>query len=197
MHHKHLGNIGLDPINLELVFLPLWYQLEDGVPQLIMISSAVGGDRLPCSVSYCILVSGPEGWSHLSAEHIGSTDDLHYCLILFSARAQNSLDSEFWRSGDVDVVQQIPQSASGDRGFISKSFDLVGVMEYLILLDVAPRSVVFIFFAFSLVATFFLFLIVFFLLLIMVVVLQHLLSFLRVFPYRYCDHNLEWFLLLG
>jgi hypothetical protein len=87
----------------------------DGVPQLIMISSAVGGDRLPCSISYCILVSGLEGWSLVLAEHIGSTDDLHYCLILFSARARNSLDSEFWWSGDVDVVQQIPQSASGDR----------------------------------------------------------------------------------
>jgi hypothetical protein len=85
-----------------------------------MISSDVGGDRLSCNASYCIRVSGPEGWSLVSAEHIGSTDDLHYCLVLFSASAQNSLDSKFWRSGDVDVVQQIPQSASGDRGFISK-----------------------------------------------------------------------------
>jgi hypothetical protein len=111
------------------------------------------------------------------AEHIGSTDDLHDCLVLFSARARNSLDSELWQSGDVDVVQQIPQSASGDQGFISKSFDLVGVVECLILLGVAPRSVAFIFFTFSLVATFF-FLIVFFLLLVMVMVLQHQLSFL-------------------
>jgi hypothetical protein len=66
----------------------------DGVPKLVMISMAVGGDRLPCSVSYCILVSGPEGWSLMLAEHIGFTEDLHDCLILFSARAQNSLDSE-------------------------------------------------------------------------------------------------------
>jgi hypothetical protein len=95
------------------------------------------------------------------------------------------------RSGDVDAVQQIPQSASGNRGFISKSFDLIGVVERLILLGIAPRSVVFIFFAFSLVALFFFFLIVFFLLLAMVVVLQHLLSFFRVFPCWYCDHNLE------
>jgi hypothetical protein len=94
MHYKHPGNIGLDPRNLELVFLPLWYQVVDGVPQLIMISSAVGGDRLSCSVSYYILVSGSEGWSLMSAEHIGSTDDLHDCLVLFSAKAQNSLDSE-------------------------------------------------------------------------------------------------------
>jgi hypothetical protein len=143
----------------------------DDVPQLIKIPSTVCGDRLPCSVSDCILVSGPEGWSLVSAEHIGSTDDLHNCLVLFSARAQNSLDSELWRSGDIDVVQQIPQSASGDRGFISKSFDLISIVECLILLGVAPRSVVFIFFAFSLVATFFFFLIVLFLLLVMVVVL--------------------------
>jgi hypothetical protein len=161
-----------------------------------MISSAVGGDRLPCSVSYCIRVSGLEGWSLVSAEHIGSTDDLHYCLVLFSARAQNSLDSKFWWSGDVDMFQQIPQSASGDQGFISKSFDFIGIVEYLVLLGVAPRSVVFIFFAFSLVTTFFFFLIVFFLLLVMVMVLWHRLSFLRVFPCRYCDYNLEWFLLL-
>jgi hypothetical protein len=79
------------------------------------------------------------------------------------------------------VVQQIPQSANGDRGFISKSFNLVGVMECLDLLDVAPRSVVFIFFALSLVATFF-FLIVFFLLLVMVVVLRFLLR--RHIPWR-------------
>jgi hypothetical protein len=135
----------------------------DDVPKLIMISAAVGGDRLPYSVSYCILASGPEGWSLVSVEHIGSTEDLHDCLILFSARARNSLDSELWRSGDVDAVQQIPQSASGDRGFISKSFDLVGIVECLILLDVAPRSVVFIIFTSSLVALFFFFLIVFFL----------------------------------
>jgi hypothetical protein len=79
----------------------------DGVPHLIMISSAIGGDRLPCSVSYCILVSGPKGWSLVSAKHIGSPDDLHDCLV-FSARVWNSLDSELWWSDDVDVVQQIP-----------------------------------------------------------------------------------------
>jgi hypothetical protein len=150
MHHKHHGNIGVDPRSLELVLLPLWQQVIDGVPQLIMISTVVGGDRLPCSVNYCILVSGPKGWTIVSAEHIGSLDDLHDCLILFSARAWNSLDSELWRSGDVDAVQQIPQYASGDRGFISKSFDLIGIVEHLILLGVAPRSVVFIFFALAL-----------------------------------------------
>jgi hypothetical protein len=66
----------------------------DSVPKLIMISAAVGGDRLPCSISYCILASGPEGWPLVSAENIRPTDDLHDCLVLFSARAQNSLDSE-------------------------------------------------------------------------------------------------------
>jgi hypothetical protein len=66
----------------------------DGVPKLVMISTAVGGNRLPCSVSYCFLASGPEGWSLVLAEHIRSIDDLHDCLVLFSARAQNSLDFE-------------------------------------------------------------------------------------------------------
>jgi hypothetical protein len=107
MHHKHPGNIGLDPRNLELVFLPLWEQVIDSVPQLVMISVAVGGHCQPCIVSYCILVSGPEGWTLVSAEHIGSADDLQDCLVLFSARARNSLDSELWRSSDVNVVQQI------------------------------------------------------------------------------------------
>jgi hypothetical protein len=150
----------------------------DGVPQLVMISMVVGGDRLPCSVSYCTLVSGAKGWSLVSAENIGSAKDLHDCLVLVSARAWNSLDFELWRSGDVDVVQQIPQSASGDRGFISKSFDLVGVVERLILLSIASRRIFFIIFTFSLVALFFFLLIVFFLLLVMVVVLRHRLSFL-------------------
>jgi hypothetical protein len=58
MHHKHPGGLGLDPRSLELVLLPLREQLIDGVPQLVMIFAVVGGDRLPRSVSYCILVSG-------------------------------------------------------------------------------------------------------------------------------------------
>jgi hypothetical protein len=69
-----------------------------------MISVAVGDDCLPCSISYCILASGPEGWSLVSAEHIRSAKDTHDCLILFSVKARNSLDSELWRSGDVDAV---------------------------------------------------------------------------------------------
>jgi hypothetical protein len=138
----------------------------------------------------------------VSAEHIGSTEDLHDCLILFLARVWNSLDSKLWRSGDVDAVQQISQSASGDRGFISKSFDHVGVVERLVLLGVAPRSVVFIIFAFSLVALFFFLLIVFLLpmIIIVVIVLQQLWLFyrcsLRFLSLMCHDHNLEWFLLL-
>jgi hypothetical protein len=106
------------------------------------------------------------------------------------------------RSGDVDAVQQIPQSASGNRGFISKSFDLIGIVERLILLGIAPRSVVFIFFAFSLVALFFFFLILLFLPMIVVVVVvrRQLLLFcrcsLRFLSLRYHNHNLEWFILL-
>jgi hypothetical protein len=69
-----------------------------------MISVALGGDHLPCNIIYCVLVGGPEGWTLVSAEHIRSADDLHDCLIFFSASAWNSLDSELWRSGDVDAV---------------------------------------------------------------------------------------------
>jgi hypothetical protein len=94
MHQKHPGNIGLDPISHELVLLPLRQHVIDDVPQLIMISVAVGGDCLPCSVSYCILVSGLEGWTLVTPGHIRSTDDLHDCLELFSCRARNSLDSK-------------------------------------------------------------------------------------------------------
>jgi hypothetical protein len=94
MHHKHLGDIGLDPISLELVLLPLRQQVIDGVSQLVMISVDVGGDCLPCSISHYILVSGPEGWSFVTAEHIRSANDLHDCLVLFSSKAWNSLDSE-------------------------------------------------------------------------------------------------------
>jgi hypothetical protein len=193
MHQNHLGNIGLDPSNLELVHLPLRQEVIDGVPQLVLISATIGGDRLPCSVSYCILVSGPKGWTLVTAEHVRSTDDLHNCLLLFSSRAWNSLDSELWRSGDVDAVQQIPQSASGDRGFISKSLDLVSIVERLILLGIAPKSVLFIIFTFSLVAPFFFFLVVFFLpmIVVMVVVLRQLLSFSRLFSCRYHDHNIK------
>jgi hypothetical protein len=134
----------------------------------------------------------------VSAEHIGSAEDLHDCLVLFSTRAWNSLDSELWRSGDVDAVQQIPQSASGDRGFISKSFDLIGIMECLVLLSVAPRSIVFIIFAFSLVALFFFFFLP--MIVVVVIVLRQLWLFyrcsLRFLSLRCHDHNLEWFLLL-
>jgi hypothetical protein len=104
MHHKHSGNIGLDPRSLELVLLPLRQQVIDSVPQLVMISATAGDNYLPSSVSYCILVSGPEGWTLVTAEHARSADDLHDCLVLFTSRAQNSLDSELWWSGDVDVV---------------------------------------------------------------------------------------------
>jgi hypothetical protein len=61
MHHKHPRDISLDPRSLELVLLPLRQQVINGVPQLIMIYAVVGADGLPCSVNYCILVSGPEG----------------------------------------------------------------------------------------------------------------------------------------
>jgi hypothetical protein len=65
-------------------------------------------------------------------------------------------------------------------------------VERLILLGIAPRSVVFPFFAFSLVALFFfLLLVIFFPLLVMVIILWNMSSFLRVFPCQYYDYNLE------
>jgi hypothetical protein len=106
----------------------------------------------------------------VTAERIRSAEDLHDCLVLFPSRARNPLDSEFQLSGDVEVVQQIPRPAGGDRGFISGGLDLVGIVECLVLLGVAQGSVVFIIFAFNLVALFFFFLVVFFLLMIIIVV---------------------------
>jgi hypothetical protein len=75
-------------------------------------------------------------------------------------------------------------------------------VEHLVLLDVAPRSVVFIIFTFSLVALFFFLLIAFFfpMIVIVVVVLRQLWLFyrcsLRFLSLRCHDHDLEWFLLL-
>jgi hypothetical protein len=198
MNHQYLGDICLDPRSFELVLLPLRQQVRDGVLQLLMISMVVGGDHLPCSVSYCILVCGSKSWTLVTAEHIRSTEDLYDYLVLFSSRAWNSFDSELWQSGDVEAVQQIPQSVGGDRRFISGSLDLVAIMVCLILLIVTQRSVIFIIFTFSLVALFFFLLIVFFFLMnvVVVVVLRQLLSFLRVFSRRYRDHDLKGVLLL-
>jgi hypothetical protein len=158
-----------------------------------MISVVICGDRLPCSVSYCILVHSSKSWTLVTAEHIRSAEDLHDYLVLFSSRARNSLNSEFRWSGDVEAVQQIPQPAGGDQGFISGGLDLIGVTVRLVLLDLTQRSVVFIIFAISLVALFFFLVIVFFLLVIVVVViiLRQLLSFLRAFSHRYRHHDLE------
>jgi hypothetical protein len=114
--------------------------------------------------------------------------DLHDCLVLFPSRAQNPLDSELRVSGDVEVVQQISQPTDGDRGFMSGSLDLIGVTERLILLGVPQGSLVFIIFAFSLVALFSFFLLM---VTVIVIVLQQLLSFLCVFSCQYHDHNLE------
>jgi hypothetical protein len=161
-----------------------------GVLQLIVISAVVVGDRLPCSVSYCILVCGYESWTLVTAEHITSAKDLHDCLVLLSSRVWNSLDSELWHSGDSELWW------SWDLGYISKDLDLVGVAVHFFLFDITQRSVIFIIFTFSLVAFFFFFLIVFFFLMIIVVVMQQLLSFTSVFSYWYRDHYLEGILLL-
>jgi hypothetical protein len=102
-------------------------------------------------------------------------------------------------SGGVVMFMRFSKSFSllvGIGASFSKSFDLVSVVEHLVFLDVALRSVVFIIFTFILVAFFFFLLIVLFLFLVMVMVLRHRLIFLRVFPCRYCDHNRERFILV-
>jgi hypothetical protein len=103
MHHKHLGDIGLDPKSLEFVLPPLRQQVVNVVLQLVLIFVVVGGDRLPCNISYCILVSVSESWTLMRAKHIRSLEDLHSCLVLFSSWTQNSLEVEWWcRCGLVD-----------------------------------------------------------------------------------------------
>jgi hypothetical protein len=134
-NHQHPRYICLEPKSLELILLPLRQQVIDRVYLLVMICVVVDGDCLPCSVSYYIFVSCSESWTHVPTDHIGPVEDLHDCLVLFSSRTQNSLDSELWWSGDVDAVQQIPQSASGDQSFISDSLDLIGIMVHLLLLE--------------------------------------------------------------
>jgi hypothetical protein len=93
----------------------------DGVPKLVVISAAVGGDRLPCSVSYCILASGPEDWFLVSAENIRPTDGLHDWLVLFLTRARNSLDSKLC---GVVMLMQFSKSLSLPVG-IGASFPKV------------------------------------------------------------------------
>jgi hypothetical protein len=69
MHHKHPGNISLEPRSLELVLLPLRQQVIDRVLQLVMICAVVGGDCLLCSVSYCISVCCSESWTLVPTDH--------------------------------------------------------------------------------------------------------------------------------
>jgi hypothetical protein len=96
------------------------------------------------------------------ADHIRSAGDLHDCLVLFSSKAWNSLYSELWCSGDVDVIQQISQPTGGNRSFISRGLDLIGVMVHLLLSRITQGSVVLIIFVFILVAFFFFNLVVFY-----------------------------------
>jgi hypothetical protein len=135
------------------------------------------------------------------ADHTRLVEDLHNCFVLFLPWAWNSLDSKLWRGGDVDVVQQIPQSTSGDQSFISDSLDFIGLIVHLLLLGIAQRSVVLIIFIF-IVAFFFFILDVFFFFLmivivVVVVILRQLLKFLSVFSCWYRDHDLEGILVLS
>jgi hypothetical protein len=130
------------------------------------------------------------------AQQIGSAEDLHNCLVLFSFRLQNSLDSKLCRSDDANAVQQFPQSAGGNQGFIFACLDLICDVVLFLLLEITQRSVVLIIFIFRLLATLFLLLVLFLLMvIIVVVVLWQLLSFLRVFCHKCRDHYLKVVLL--
>jgi hypothetical protein len=129
----------------------------------------------------------------VSANHTRPIEDLHDCFALFSSRARNSLDYELWWSGDVDAVQQIPQSTSGDRTFIFGGLDLIGIVIHLLIFGITQGCVVLIIFVFIPIAFFFSNLVVFFfLLMIIVIVLRYLLSFFHRFlsflSRRYHDH---------
>jgi hypothetical protein len=142
------------------------------------------------------------------ADHIRPVEDLHDCFVLLPPWVWNSLDSELLRSGDVSVVQQIPQSTGGDQSFIFDSLYLISLMIHLLLLRVVQRSVVLIIFYFSLLVFFFLLVIVIVVVVIVLIVmvvtvaiiLRQLWSFyhcfLSVFSCRYHDHDLERILLL-
>jgi hypothetical protein len=73
-----------------------------------MMGVVVGGDRLPCGVSYHIFVSCSESGTHVLADQIRPIEDLHNCSVLFLPWAWDSLYSKLWSSGDIDAVQQMP-----------------------------------------------------------------------------------------
>jgi hypothetical protein len=81
----------------------------------------------------------------------------------------NSLDFELWRSGDVDAVQQIPQSTGGSQSFISGGLDFIGLTVHLVLLRITQGSVILIIFVFILVS--FLFFILMVVIVVMVIIL--------------------------
>jgi cellulose synthase/poly-beta-1,6-N-acetylglucosamine synthase-like glycosyltransferase len=173
----------------------------DRILHLVMICVVVGSDCLPCSVSYCNSVRCSESWTLVPADHTRPIEDLHDCFVIFPTWAQNSFDSKHWRSGDINMVQHIPQSVDGDQSFISSSLDLVGIVVHLLLLEIAQRSAVLI--IFSLIIFFFivvLMVIVVVIVVVVAIVLRQLLSFfaffLSFFSHRYHDHDLKRILLL-
>jgi hypothetical protein len=105
----------------------------------------------------------------VSANHTRLVEDLHNCFVLFQPRARNSLDSKLRRSGDVDTVQQILQSASRDRSLISGGLDFIGLTVHLVLLGITQGSVILIIFVFILVS--FLFFILMVVIVVMVIIL--------------------------
>jgi hypothetical protein len=132
-------------------------------------------------------------------DHIRPIKDPHSCFVLFPLQTWNSLDSKVWRSGNVDAVQQIPQSAGRDRGFTSRGLYPIGMMIHLLLFRITQGSVILIVFVFILVVFFFISLMVIVVVPIVVIILWQLLSFCRsswsVFPRKYHDHDIKGVLL--
>jgi hypothetical protein len=139
----------------------------------------------------------------VSANHTRPVEDLHNSFVLFQPRAWNSLDSKLRRSGDVDTVQQILQSASRDWSFISGGLDFIGLTVHLVLFRITQGSVILVIFIFSLIAFFFsliFVIIVIVVVFVVAIVLRQLLSFFRcflsIFSRKYHDHDLKGILLL-
>jgi hypothetical protein len=78
----------------------------------------------------------------VSIYHIRPIKDLHSCSELFLPWMRDSLDSELWGSGDAYVTEQISQSASGDRSFIPKGLQLVGITIHLLIFRITRGSVI-------------------------------------------------------
>jgi hypothetical protein len=132
------------------------------------------------------LFSCSESRYHVPADQISPIEDLYNYSILFPPWAWNSLDFELWRNGDVDAVQQILQSCSGDHSFISDSLYLLSFAAHFLLPKVTHRCVILIVFFLAIVVLVVVILIVVVVVVVLIVmviivaiIMRQLLSFCR------------------